>query len=350
MAGAASEAALAAARSMTAVPPFRWGLVGPGRIAHKFAEVATRLPDSRLLWVHGRTPARAEAFAAQWGAQVAPALDTLLQPGAVDAVYIATPHSEHAAFATRCLQAGVPVLCEKPLVVDAADAHALVALARERRVFLMEALWSRFLPLYARIGQWLRDGAIGRLHAVHSSFCFQVPFDPDGRLFNPALGGGALLDVGIYNLALSRWAFEQAHGEPPQTLQVQAHGLLAPSGVDQRVHATLRFHRDVTVQFTCAFDTQSANALHLLGSEGAIVVPRLFWQGPEAERWRGREVVERITGTDTINGFEWQVQAAMAAIREGRIECPGMPHAESLALADTLQALRRAVGAETAAR
>jgi predicted dehydrogenase len=324
---------------------FRWGLIGPGRIAHKFAEVATRLPGSALVAVHGRSPERTEAFAQRWGARVAPALEALLEPGAVDAVYIATPHTEHAAFATRCLQAGVPVLCEKPLVATAAQAYALVALSRERGVFLMEALWSRFLPLYARIGQWLRDGAIGELHAVQSQFCFHPPYEPEGRLFNPALAGGALLDIGIYNLALSRWAFEAAYGTAPQTLEARAQGLLAPTGVDQRVHATLRFDRDVTAQFTCALDTQGANALHLLGSQGSIVVPRLFWQGPEAELWRDRAMVERITGDETINGFEGQVQAAMQAIREGRVECPGMPHAESLALADTLQSLRHQLGA-----
>ena len=340
-------AAIAPALAATSTPmtTFRWGLIGPGRIAHQFADVATRLPGSTLALVHGRTPERAEAFAQRWGARVAPTLEALLDRRQIDAVYIATPHSEHAAFATLCLQAGVPVLCEKPLVATAAQAHALVALSRERGVFLMEALWSRFLPLYARIGQWLREGAIGELRAVQSSFCFHPPYDADGRLFNPALAGGALLDIGIYNLALSRWAFEAAWGAAPQTLQAQAHGLLAPTGVDCRVHATLRFDRDVTAQFTCALDTEGPNALHLLGSQGAIVVPRRFWQGPEAELWRDRGVVERITGEATINGFEGQVQAAIAAIREGRTECPGMPHAESLALAETLQALRHQLGA-----
>lgn len=331
---------------------FRWGLIGPGRIAHKFAEVATRLPGSSLATVHGRSPERAEAFAQRWGARVAPALEALLEPGAVDAVYIATPHTEHAAFATRCLRAGVPVLCEKPLVATAEQAHALVALSRERGVFLMEALWSRFLPLYTRLGQWLREGAIGELHAVHSQFCFHPPYEPDGRLFNPALAGGALLDVGIYNLALSRWAFEAAFGQAPQTLHAHAHGQRAPTGVDQRVHALLQFDREVSVHFTCALDTQGPNALHLLGSQGAIVVPHLFWQGPEAELWRDRSRVQSLSaaeaaqslGLETINGFEGQVRAAMAAIREGRVECPGMPHAESLALADTLQALRHQVG------
>jgi len=323
---------------------FRWGLLGPGRIAHKFAEVATRLPGSTLALVHGRTPERAAAFAERWGARAVPTAEALLQGGAVDAVYIATPHSEHAALATQCLMAGVPVLCEKPLVATAEQARALVALARQRRVFLMEALWTRFLPLYAQLGRWLREGAIGELHAVHSSFCFHAPFEPASRLFDPALAGGALLDVGIYNLAMSRWAFEATYGQAPQTLHAQAHGLLAPTGVDQRVHATLCFEREVTAQFTCALDTQSANALELLGSAGSIVVPHLFWHGPEAALWRGRECVQRIEGQDRINGFEGQVQAAMVAIREGRGECPGMPLDESLALAETLQALRQQLG------
>lgn len=324
--------------------PFRWGLVGPGRIAHKFAEVATRLPGSTLAAVHGRDAGRRDAFAQRWGARALPTLDALLQPGEVDAVYIATPHSDHAELAARCLEAGVPVLCEKPLVATAAQAEALVSLARDRRVFLMEALWTRFLPLYAHVGRWLRDGAIGELHAVHSSFCFHAPYDPASRLFSPALAGGALLDIGVYNVAMSRWAFEACHGRAPQTLHAEAHGLLAPSGVDRRVHATLRFEHDVTAQFTCSLDSHAANALHLIGSAGSVVVPRLFWHGLEAELWRGRECVERVQCEEQTNGFEGQVQAAMDAIREGRTECPGMTLDESLALARTLDGLRRRLG------
>lgn len=323
---------------------FRWGLVGPGRIAHRFAEAANRLPGSRLALVHGRSAEAAQAFAAQWGAATAPTLEALWADGAVDAVYIATPHSAHAALATACLQAGVPVLCEKPLVATAEQAQALVALARQRQVFLMEALWSRFLPLYAQVGQWLRQGAIGQLHAVQSSFCFHPAYAPDSRLFNPALAGGALLDIGIYNLALSRWACEAAHGQAPDTLALQAHGERAPTGVDQRVHASLRLSGGVTAQFTCALDSHSPNALHLLGSEGAIVVPQAFWQATQAELWRDGAVVQRIDAPFSVNGFEGQIAAAMAAIREGRSECPGMPLSESLALANTLQALRHAVG------
>lgn len=325
---------------------FCWGLIGPGRIAHKFAEVATRLPGCRLGPVVGRDAARAEAFAQRWGTTVAPSLQALLDDPHIHAIYIATPHNTHAGLAATCLRAGKPVLCEKPMVARAADAHALVALARERGVFLMEAMWSRFLPLYARVGQWLREGAIGSLQAIQSSFCFHAPYDPAGRLFDPALAGGALLDIGVYNLALSRWAFEAAWGQAPTTLRADAHGVLAPTGVDQRVHATLQFDRQVTAQFTCALDLHSANALHLLGSDGAIVVPQLFWQGRQAERVRDRSTIERIDAPHAINGFEGQVEAAMQAIQEGRIECPGMPHAESLALADTLEALRRQLGVQ----
>jgi predicted dehydrogenase len=323
---------------------FRWGLVGPGRIAHKFAEVATRLPGSSLTAVFGRDAERRDAFARQWGARAWPTLDALLQPGALDAIYLATPHSEHAQLAARCLEAGIPVLCEKPLVATAAQAEALVALARARRVFLMEALWTRFLPVYAQVGRWLREGAIGELHAVHSSFCFRAGYDPAGRLFNPALAGGALLDIGVYNVAMSRWAFEACHGHAPHTLHVHARGQLAPTGVDRRVHASLLFEHDVTVQFTCSLDSEAANAMHIIGSAGSVVVPRMFWQGPQAELWRDRGCVEQVRTEEGINGFEGQVQAAMDAIRSGRTECPGMTLDESLALAGTLDALRREMG------
>ncbi|RVU47503.1 Gfo/Idh/MocA family protein [Rubrivivax rivuli] len=327
---------------------FRWGLIGPGAIAHRFAEAVQGLPGARLVAVAGRDEARSRAFAERWSgpAPVAasPSVAALLSRGDLDAVYIATPHSAHAEAVRACLQAGLPVLCEKPLVPTLAQARPLVALARERGVFLMEALWSRFLPLYGEIGAWLRRGDIGPLRAVHSSFAFRLGFDPSHRCFAPALAGGALLDIGVYNVALSRWALEQTLGACPALTAVHAQGLLAPTGVDQRVSAQLVYEGGAVVQFFCAFDSEGDNSLHLLGERGSIVVPQAFWQGTRATLVRQDGETRNVERPFEINGFEGEIREAMRCVRAGLVESPGMPHAESLALVATLDRLRAAVG------
>jgi predicted dehydrogenase len=327
---------------------FRWGLIGPGAIAHRFAEAVQALPGTRLVAVAGRDEARSRAFAERWSgpAPVAavPTVAALLARGDLDAVYIATPHSAHADAVQACLHAGLPVLCEKPLVPTLAQARPLVALARERGVFLMEALWSRFLPLYDEMGQALRRGDIGALRAVHSSFAFRLDFYPAHRCFAPALAGGALLDIGVYNVALARWALEQTLGTCPPLAAVHAHGLLAPTGVDQRVSAQLVHEGGAVVQFYCAFDTEGDNSLHLLGERGSIVVPQAFWQATRAHRVSQAGDVLHFERPFEINGFEGEIREAMRCVRAGLVESPGMPHAESLALVETLDRLRAAVG------
>jgi len=323
---------------------FVWGLIGPGAIAQRFAEAVHGLPGVRLGCVLGRDPARTAAFAARWGAQPAPDLHALLADPGLDAIYIATPHAQHGELVRACLLAGKPVLCEKPLVPGLAQAAPLVALAAERGVFLMEALWTRFLPVFAQVRAWLDAGAIGPVRAIQSSFCFAAPFDPASRLYDPALAGGTLLDIGIYNLAMTRWVLEPRPGACPEPLSLRAEGLLAPTGVDQRVAATLLFEGGVSSQFVCAFDGAAENALHILGERGYIRLPRNFWEATRAELHAGGAAPILAEAPFRINGFEGEIEEAMRCIRAGRVESPQMPHAETLALQRWIDTLRQQLG------
>ncbi|NCT85531.1 MAG: Gfo/Idh/MocA family oxidoreductase [Comamonadaceae bacterium] len=326
---------------------FRWGVIGPGGIAHRFAAALAGVPGARLAAVLARDAAKGQAYAARWRrdgqapARVTTALPELLADPAVDAVYIATPHSHHGEYVRAALLAGKPVLCEKPLVTTLAQGLALVELARERGLFLMEALWTRFLPAYELAGRLLRDGAIGELRAMQSSFCFASPYDPLHRQWNPALAGGALWDIGIYNLAVTRWVLQQLNGgvcPEPVALDVQAE--LAPSGVDAAVTATLRFPGGVTSQFRCGFDAASLNTFEALGSRAALRFPLDFWQAEAVELVERKAPVQRFAAPFAVNGFEGEIAEAQACIRAGRIESPRMPHAETLALLGWMDAIR----------
>jgi len=325
---------------------FQWGLVGPGRIAHQFADALRGVEaGARLVAVQGRDAGRAAAFAQRWGAgQATDSLAELLANPDVQGVYIATPHAFHAEAVRACLEAGKPVLCEKPLVTDAACARALSTLARERGVFLMEALWTRFLPIYAQAAQWLQDGAIGGIRALQSSFCFNTPFDAHSRAYDPAQAGGALLDIGIYNLSVTRWVLAQSLGACPDLQGFDVRAVMAPTGTDQRLSGMLDFGAGLTSQFVFGFDGEAENRFHVLGERGTITIERNFWGASVA--WlvcQGAEPL-RISAPHAVNGFEYEVAEAQRCIAAGLLESPGMPHAETVATLAWMDAIRARIG------
>jgi predicted dehydrogenase len=329
---------------------FSWALVGPGRIANRFAQAVQSLPSTRLACVLGRDAQRTQAFAAQWSGQgngrvgaTAEWDDMLLNPD-IDGIYIATPHALHHDAVQRCLAAGKPVLCEKPLVPNVAQAQSLVALALHKNVFLMEALWTRFLPAYAQIADWLRSGAIGGVRSIQSSFCFAATEGLDSRLYAPELAGGALLDIGIYNLSMTRWVLQTALGTCPILRDLQVHGVLAPTRVDQRLAASLVFDGDVVSQLVCGFDSQSDNSLHIVGEHGWISAPHNFWQATEVVLQSRDAAPLHVQAPFAINGFEGEIVEAMRCIRGGLVESPHMPHAETLATLGWMDAIRARLG------
>jgi predicted dehydrogenase len=340
--------------TLAAPAPLRWAIVGPGRIAQRFAQAVCGLQNSQKLGqmvaLCARDAGRAQTFADQWTAangrplQLHSNLPEMLANAEVDAVYVATPHAFHAEAIAACLQAGKPVLCEKPLVPSVAIAQPLVALSQTRQVFLMEALWTRFLPVYAQIKEWLKEQQIGPVRAVQSSFCFSVPFDANSRLFNPALAGGALLDIGLYNLSMTRWVLQQAWGTCPEPEAVHVHGVLAPTGVDQRVAATFEWPGGATAQFVCGFDLMADNSLRIYGERGFIEVLGGFWHGTGARLHRQGQAPLEVQTPFAINGFEGQIMEATRCIRAGLFESPVMPHAETLATLAWLDALRQRLG------
>ena len=334
--------------------PLRWALVGPGRIAQSFAKALHSLPGAELVAVCGRDAARAEAFAREATPagkalpEVCGDLAARLARGDIHAVYVATPHAQHAEAVAAALQAGCGVLCEKSLTPGRAQAEPLVALARARGLFLMEAVWTRFLPAYAQVKRWMDEGAIGRLHGIQSSFCFPLPFDATDRLYDPARAGGALLDVGIYNLTATRWALQQALGHVPEPVALDVRGELAPTGVDRHVAATLHFDDGtpggITSQFMCGFALRSDNSLRLMGDAGCIVLPKHFWMAQRVELHRDFGPPEVVDTPFACNGLEGEISEAMRCMRAGLVESPAMTLDETLATLGWMDQLRARLG------
>jgi predicted dehydrogenase len=318
--------------------PFRWGILGPGRIAHRFAQALEEAEGAKLQAVASRSAERAREFSQSYGAPGAYDSDeALASDPSIDAVYIATPHRFHHAQARLCLEAGKHVLCEKPLTVNAAQAADLIQLARSKDLFLMEALWSRCLPVYRQVRAWLDSGEIGDIKLVTSTFCFRPERDPSDRKFNHELAGGALLDLGVYNVSLSQWAI----GSDPTAVSARAQ--LGDTGVDELTAVTMTYPRNVVAQFTTSLLFDAVNDLTIYGTDGLVRIHPKFWESTGATLTvGGKDVVATLPFRR--NGFEYEIEEAMGCIRRGRQESQDMPLAATLANLKTMDQIRDQIG------
>ncbi len=318
----------------------RWGLLGPGRIAQRFAQCLPAVPGARLQAVASRDLARAQQFAlAHSVPRVHANYPDLLADPQVDAVYIATPHSAHFEQAMAVIAAGKALLCEKPLTVNAVQAAALFDAAAQRGVFVMEALWSRFLPIYGQVADGLAAGEIGTLRRVVSRFGFEAAHEPLGRLFNPDLAGGALLDLGVYTLSLPQWLV----GGGALTLE-QAQATLGATGVDEAVSARLRSAGGVGIELQVSLQGPLDNTLHLIGEQGSITVEAPFWEASQAVLQRPGRPPLRSRCPFECNGFEYQVREVQACLARGELQSQVMPWAHTLAVLRALDDIRARIG------
>ncbi|PSR09759.1 MAG: gfo/Idh/MocA family oxidoreductase [Bacteroidetes bacterium] len=313
---------------------YHWGIIGPGKIAHQFAQDLAQVPHAKLVAVAGRNLERAQQFGATYGAPHAfDAVSDLLACPGLDVVYIATPHTSHSALSLQCLEAGIPVLCEKPWAVNADEAALLVAKAREKQVFLMEALWTRFLPTTQKILALIEAGIIGEVESVKADFGFRATYDPAGRLFNPTLGGGALLDIGIYPVFLAQLLL----GTPTEVKSVIRP---APTGVDMETSIVLQYAGHQLASLHCTLGAHTKTEAFIHGSKGSI-----HWHG----RWHEPShfsVLLPGQGPDnyffdyTTHGYSYEAIRVQECLAAGQTECPELPLDFSLRLSQLLAAIR----------
>lgn len=312
---------------------FRWGILGTGAIAAKFTSGLAAAPDHVAAAVGSRAPESARAFAARHGVARAHGsyADLAADPG-LDAIYVATPHARHLEDALLCLEAGKPVLCEKPLALSESQGRRMVAAARERGLFLMEAMWTRLNPVVRALRGLLAEGRLGDPRMLSCDFGFRAEYDPAGRLFDPALGGGALLDVGVYGVAFARMVF----GTDPESLSGVA--TLGETGVDEQCAFTLRYPCGGIASLSAAVRVDTPQEVVLSCTDGRVRVP-LFWC-PERMIVDGEEQRFEVAG----NGYHYQALEVAERVRAGDVESAHVPHDESLAILRTMDALRGEFG------
>jgi len=335
---------------------FNWAILGLGNIAGKFAEDLALIEDAELVSVGSRSLERAQGFADRFGAGFAAGSyeEALTGGPRIDAVYVATPHVRHKELTLLCLEHGIAVLCEKPLGLNLREVETIIAKAREKKVYLMEALWTRFLPSTIQLKTMIDAGAIGEVQSVRSDFGFRAAnldavLSPTSdapaaaparnRILNPDLGGGALLDIGIYPQFLSQFLL----GEPEQ---IKATARLSPHGVDLDTQVTcVHAGGKLSHNYSTVLGRTKTEAL-IIGSEASI-----HWH----PRWHEPSSFSVVRGKSDppenfyfeyggANGYKFEAEAVMADVRAGRTENALWGFQDALALHRTLTQVREIIG------
>jgi predicted dehydrogenase len=317
--------------------PIRWGILATGRIAADFTEDLALLPDAEVVAVGSRTPEAAGAFARTHSIPKAHgSWQALAEDPDVDVVYVATPHSAHHSAAKLCLEAGKAVLCEKPFTLDLPTSKDLIDTARTRGLFLMEAMWTRTNPAIRKIMELIGDGAIGKPTHVRADFGVPGPFPVGHRMRAPELGGGALLDLGVYPITIAHLVL----GMPDS---IQAWAALHPEGTDENTGLLLGYGSGAVATLQCGMAGETGQRASITGTDGRIEIARLFYRPEEFAVVRPGKS-EKYSMPVRGNGMGYEAEEVMRCLRAGLTESPLMPHSVTLEVMSIVDTAREQIG------
>ena len=316
------------------VRKFRWGILGTGAIARQFVRGLRSLPAAEVFAVGSRSENSAAEFADQRNIPRRHAsYEGLAADPEVDVVYIATPHPFHAENAELCLQAGKAVLCEKPFCVNAAEAERMVELAREKGVFIMEGMWTRFFPLMGEVRRLLFEGAIGEVRMLNVDFGFRADLDPASRLFERRLGGGALLDVGVYCVSFASMVL----GRPSGFVSLPH---LGETGVDEQASVILEHEGGRLANLSIGVRTNTPQEATIMGTEAYIRIHAPWWRPASMTISRPGTEDETVEVPVSGNGFNYEAAEVMRCLEAGKTESDVMPLEETVSVLRTMDSIR----------
>lgn len=317
----------------------KWGIISTGHISGKFADALKILPKAELAAVASREISKAEIFAQKHHIPKAfGSYEELADDPDIDVVYIGTPHTFHLENSVMCMRKGKSVLCEKALTINAAEAREMVRIAREENVFLMEAMIPRHIPLIKKVLHWVRNGRIGDVRMIKASRCARRDFAPEARQLNPELGGGSLLDVGVYVIS---FAF-QILSKPPVASTGFSH--IGAYGSDEQGVAILKYDNGEIADLSFALRTEAVDEAYILGTEGFIKVHDIFAVPTMASLFIDREEAEVIEEPIIGNALNYEAEEVMRCLSEGLKESPYMPLDESIQIMEVMDNIRKPWG------
>ena len=316
----------------------KWGILGTGRIARSFAVALNYLEDVELYGIASRSGEKAEAFSREFSVPKSySSYESLAAARDIDVVYIATPHSLHKENCLMCLEHGKAVLCEKPFTINAAEAATVIDFARRRQLFLMEAMWTRFIPAAIKLKELIEDNVIGDIQYLFAGGAILPGFEPDFYVFRKELGGGVLLDAGVYLVSLASWLL----GFPDR---IQSAAGLSRRGVDDHDALLLEYDGGAIASLYVSMRTRSRPDITVLGSKGKIYVhPPLFCPSKITLTLFDAEETE-ITLPIESNGYQFEIMEVNRCLQEGKTESGVMPLDETLAIMRIMDEIREQIG------
>ncbi len=312
---------------------YRWGILGAGKIAHKFCTALNFTPRASVYAIASRNKDNAQAFATTHSAtQVYTNYADLVNDPLVDIVYIATPHAFHYEHTLLCLAHNKAVLCEKPLSLTYEQSATMTQLAVSKKLFLMEGMWTRFMPFIEKIASILQQGIIGTPQLVRAEFGFAAPAIPDGRLYNKLLGGGSVLDIGIYPIFLATHILGT-----PTNIYACTHP--TSTGVDGSANILLQYENGASAQLYSSILVQNANEAEIVGTKGRIKISSMWHAATQITLVLNNGSQEIFDFPHACNGFEYEIEEVMQCLDKQLIESTRMPHSFTLTMATIMDAV-----------
>ena len=315
-----------------------WGILAPGKIAGKFVRELNRIPDARLIAVGSRNVRRAEEFKRRHGAQYAfGSYEELAACPEVDIIYVASPHSLHLKHTLLCLHYGKHVLCEKPMGINYSQVKQMTEAAHSSDCFLMEGMWTRFLPAMKKTVELAENGAIGDVVMLEADFGFRATYHPESRIYNPLLGGGALLDIGIYPVFLALILF----GMPED---MSAHSILADTGVDAQTTLQMKWQTSRLAQLHCSFLADTEVTARVYGTDGYLYLPPRWHEAKTVHLCNKRGIVQSFHFEDENPGYRYEIEEIHRCLRRGARESSLLPWSFSLSMIRLMDEVRKQTG------
>ncbi len=317
---------------------FNWAVIGTGTIVKKFIKGLSAVSDAKVYAVCSRDLSRAENFAKEYGIEKSfGSCEEMVKDDNIDCVYIGVPHALHKEYMEICIKNHKNVLCEKPFTINAKEAKEIADLARANKVFVMEAMWTKYLPVIQKVKEYIDTGVIGKLSGIEASFGFFTETDITNRLFDINLGGGALLDIGVYPLSLAVFFMGRLLDE------VKSKASLGDTGVDEVNHMELTFRTEYgEIKATLASalkENQGADAV-VFGAKGRIVIPDFFQADKAYVYSLSGDLVETISVPHLSNGYEYEAVEVQNCIREGKLESKVHTLDDTIAIFEIADAMR----------
>jgi predicted dehydrogenase len=318
-------------------PGLRWGIIGTGQIAKKFAIGLTSAPGHTLQAVGSRSADNAKTFGDTFEVSNRhTSYAELVNDPEVDAVYVGTPHPDHRDSSILAMQAGKPVIGEKPFTVNAAETREMIEFSRKNNVFLMEAMWPRFQPSFYWMREQIAAGTIGEIRMVLADVGWRSTFNAASRMYAPELAGGILLDGGVYAVSLASHFL----GTPEA---VTGYATLGQTGVDEQGVIAMKYASGALASLADSAQTSTVMRARICGTEGTFSLTEWWWPESVTVNRQGQEP-EVIPFPRVGNGYQFEAQEVARCVAAGLIESPIMPHAESLSIMETMDELRRQWG------